>query len=233
MRVAIMQPTFLPWVGYFDLLDQVDTFIFLDSVQFERQSWQQRNRIRTANGWQWVTVPVRHRFPQTIHEVEINSTTDWQQKHWRAFQQHYAVTPFWDRYQDFLRDLYARSWKSLAELNIFAITYIADELGITPVIARSSKMAASGQRVNLLISLCREVKADTYLSPAGAAPYIEQDNRFIQTGIMLEYHRFTPVPYRQRYAPFIPYLSVIDLLFNEGPRCLEIIRAGRGLQIGH
>lgn len=228
-----MQPSYLPWVGYFDLLDQADTFIVLDSVQFEKQSWQQRNRIRTANGWQWVTVPVRHHFPQAIREVEINSTTNWRQKHWKAFQQHYAATPFWNRYQDFLMDLYARSWESLAELNIFAITYIAGELGIAPVIARSSKMTVPGQRVNRLISLCHEVKADRYLSPTGAAPYIEQDNRFAQEGITLEYHRYTPVPYRQQYTPFIPYLSVIDLLCNEGPKALEIILAGRGVQVGH
>lgn len=228
-----MQPTYLPWVGYFDLLDQADTFIFLDSVQFERQSWQQRNRIRTANGWQWLTVPILHRFPQPIIEVRINSTTDWQQKHWKAIQQHYTDTPYWDRYREAIRHLYERPWESLANLNIFAIEYIAGELGIAPTIARSSEMAACGQRVNLLIGLCHEVKADVYLSPSGAATYIEQDNRFEEERITLEYHQYTPIPYHQRYGPFIPRLSVIDLLFNEGPRSLEIIRAGRGHHVGN
>lgn len=228
-----MQPSYLPWAGYFDLLDQADTFIFLDSVQFERQSWQQRNRIRTSNGWQWLTAPVLHRFPQTIIEVRINSTTDWQQKHWKAIQQHYAGTPYWNRYREAIRHLYERPWESLADLNIFAIEYIAGELGIAPTIARSSEMAACGQRVNLLIDLCHEVKADVYLSPSGAATYIEQDNRFAGEGITLEYHQYAPIPYRQRYGPFIPHLSVIDLLFNEGPRSLEIIRAGRGHHVGN
>lgn len=227
MKAVIMQPTYLPWVGYFDLLDQADTFIFLDSVQFERQSWQQRNRVRTPDGWQWLTVPVLRRFPQMIFEVRINSATDWQRKHLATIQQHYAGTPFWDRHREAIGHLYGRPWETLADLNISAIKYIARELGITPTFVRSSELVACGQRVNLLIGLCHEVKADVYLSPEGAATYIEQDNRFAEEGITLEYHHYTPVPYRQRYSPFIPYLSVIDLLFNEGPRSREIIRAGR------
>ena len=109
--VTIHQPQYLPWIGYFDKINQVDAFCFLDNVQFKKNEWQNRNRIKTAQGWQWLTVPVKHRFPQTIEEVEINDTVNWRRKHLQALATNYKKTPYFDEYIEFFEDVYSNEWE--------------------------------------------------------------------------------------------------------------------------
>lgn len=227
MIAVIMQPTYLPWMGYFDLMAQSDIFIFLDNVQFEKQSWQQRNKIKTSQGWQWLTVSVVQKISQKIDEVEINNKVKWREKHWKTIMQNYRKSEFWSTYSSFFEDVYQREWKYLANLNIHITGWIRDQLGIETRLKSASEMDVQGQKVSLVIDICKKVGADTYLSPIGAKEYIEGDNRFADEGIRLQYHDFEHPVYRQLYGDFIPYMSVIDLLFNEGPRSLEIIRSGR------
>lgn len=227
MKIAIMQPTYLPWIGYFDLIDQCDTFVFLDNVQFEKQSWQQRNRIKTSQGWQWLSVPIIHKFPQQINEVEINGTSNWQEKHWKSIAQSYGKVAWWDSYRGFVEGIYRTEWRYLADLNIFIITEVCKHLSIGTSFVKAGDLEVKGGKVERLIGICHVLKADVYLSPPGSSDYIEQDNRFGDEGVLLAYHHYEHPTHKQLYGDFVSHLSIIDLLLNEGPQTLDIIRSGR------
>ncbi|MFC1571746.1 WbqC family protein [Candidatus Margulisiibacteriota bacterium] len=205
MKAVIMQPTYLPWMGYFDLMDQSDIFIFLDDVQFEKQSWQQRNKIKTAQGELWLTVPVIRKFPQLINEVEVNNALNWSKKHWKTISQCYRKASCFQNYETEFAAVYASSWHKLIDLNISIIKIICRLLGIEKRIVCSSDMNVNGKKVSKIISLCKEVKADIYLSPSGAENYLEEDNQFLSEGIKLEYHNYDVPAYNQLYNDFKPH----------------------------
>ncbi len=225
---VIMQPTYLPWVGYFDLIAQSQVFIFGDSVQFEKQSWQQRNRIRTARGLEWLTVPVLKRHDQLIREVEIIQSKRFPGHHLRVLQMNYKRSPYFDRYFPELSKIIASDNKSLSKLNIQIIKWLASAMGIDANFVNSSDLENIGKRTSLAVNLCRQVDANLYLSPIGAKEYLALEHqKFAAAGIEVSLHNYKHPEYTQLYEPFIPYASVIDLLFNEGDRSLEIICSGR------
>lgn len=229
--IAIMQPTYLPWVGYFALIDRVDTFVFLDSVQFERRSWQQRNRIKTPNGVVMLTVPVRSKGKreQSIVEVEIDAGPAFPDKHVRALELAYRKAPrFADSAPEVL-GLLASGTTSLAELNIGMIRLLCERFGITADFRRSSEMDVSGAKDVLLAEICAALGASDYVSPPGSRGYLDGSPAFAEQGISIRYHDYEPVEYRQLYPPFEPYMAAVDLLFNEGP-ALDVIRAGIGAE---
>ncbi len=230
MKIAISQPTYLPWIGYFDLMDQVDVFVLLDSVQFEKQSWQQRNRIKTPIGLQWVTVPVHFhgRFGQLIRDVEIRDADFWV-KHWRAIELNYARARFFTKYSGDL-DHRVREYdrKYLANLNIEIIQWCADALGIKTILVRSSTLQHAGKRTELLANICEGFGATQYVSPLGSAVYLlEEKNIFAAHGIDVVFQHYEHPEYRQLFPPFLPYASALDLIFNEGDGAYEIMRKGR------
>ena len=226
--VAVMQPTFLPWIGYFDLIDQSDRFVFLDSVQFSKQSWQQRNRVKGPNGDQWLTVPVLTKgLPnQPVSEVKINQNTKFKEKTIKTVTQIYRKAPFFDSCIDELSHILLKSHVFLVDLNIELIRWICKQLEIKTEMIRSSSLTSEGKKVELLINICKELNATTYLSTPGAKVYIDENNLFAPNGIDLVYHAFEHPEYRQINGEFIPYMSIIDLLFNEGPASLSIMRSG-------
>lgn len=231
MRVAISQPTYLPWLGYFDLIDQVDGFVVLDSVQFAKQSWQQRNRIKTAAGLQWLTVPVefRGRLGQQIREVQIREAK-FCEDHLRAVELAYRRSPFFEDYYPALAaHLQAvRAGALLLDLNWALLRWLLDKLGITTRLWLASQLPVAGKRTELLAAMCRHLGADTYLSPLGASVYLLSEIEImLQAGVGVFFQNYAHPEYRQLFPPFIPYASVLDLLFNEGPRALEILRSGR------
>ncbi len=226
MRVTIHQPQFLPWLGYLDKIDQADLFIVLDTVQFKKQEWQNRNRIRTATGWQWLTVPVLQRFGQRIDEVRINGTVSWRAQHLRALEMHYARAPYRDRYLPELRALYERPWSGLSELNVAVIRWLLGSFGITTPIRLASEWAAREDATDRLMDLCRAVGATEYLAGAGADQYMDKA-RFEASGVRLEMQLFRHPAYRQLYEPFEPNLSAIDLLLLQGPDALATLRRAR------
>jgi hypothetical protein len=229
MIAVIMQPTYLPWIGYFDLMDTANVFVLLDTVQFEKQSWQQRNRIKsTENESKWLTVPVQQRLGQKISEVKIDTSDPWRRKHWGTLEQYYQHAPYWKRTGEGLSKIYAQSWSSLLDLNLALIRFFKDQLGIASELVKASQIPVSGEKVGLLTNICHYLKADTYLSPARAADYIEEDNIFASEKIALRYHQYEHPVYAQCYGGFLSHMSVVDILFNEGPKSLEIIRSGRG-----
>ncbi|MDF0672776.1 MAG: WbqC family protein [Nitrospira sp.] len=228
MRVTIHQPQFLPWLGYLDKIDQADAFIMLDTVQFKKNEWQNRNRIRTAKGWQWLTVPVLQHFGQRIDEVLINPTTAWKTQHLRALDIHYARAPYRDRYLSELRKLYARPWSRLSDLNKATVQWLLDAYGITTPVRSAAEYAARDEPTDRLIDLCRAVGATGYLAGPGAEHYMDK-TRFESSGVRLEIQVFQHPSYRQAYEPFEPNLSALDLLLMQGPDALSTLRRTRSM----
>lgn len=219
-----MQPTYLPWLGYFDLMDQSDIFVFLDNVQFERQSWQQRNKIKSPKGELLLTIPVIRKYPQEIREVQINNNLSWQTEHLKAVQYNYSKAKYFNEYADFFQKFYTEKKVKLIDFTIPIILWLKDVLGIDCNIIKSSELDARGKKVNLLIDICRKIGADEYLSPIGSKEYIDENNLFEEEDIKLEYQQFEHPTYPQLWGEFIPHLSVIDLLFNCGSDSIKYIR---------
>ncbi len=226
MRVTIHQPQFLPWLGYLDKIDQADALIMLDTVQFKKHEWQNRNRIRTAKGWQWLTVPVLQHFGQRIDDVLINPTTSWKTQHLRALDMHYARAPYRDLYLPELRELYARHWSRLSALNRAIVQWLLDAYGITTPVHSAAEYAARDEPIDRLIDLCRAVGATGYLAGPGAEHYMDRP-RFECSGVRLEIQVFQHPIYRQVYEPFEPNLSALDLLLMQGPDALSTLRRAR------
>lgn len=231
MLTAIMQPTFLPWCGYFDLIDQVDTFVFLDSAQFEKQTWQQRNRIKTPTGLDWLTVPVfnTNRFGQSISEVEIKAGA-FPGKHLRTLRQHYARCAYFKEYADELekRLCSAEQHRSLVRLNVELIRWMASAFGIETPLSFASEIPGQGARSHRLVEILRQIGSESYRSPRGSIGYLAEDKAiFRHAGISVSVQTYEHPSYDQRYSPFCPGASAIDLLFNEGPAAGAILRSGR------
>ena len=230
MKIAISQPTYLPWIGYFDLMDQVDTFVYLDCVQFEKQSWHHRNRIKTPAGLLWLTVPVQihGRFGQLIKDVEIRQVDFWQ-KHLRSVEVHYRRSPYFETYfPPLLRFFEQHESSSLCELNIALLTWMMTALTVQKPTVIASTLQVEGKKSGLLVNICRKLGADEYLSPIGSAEYLLDDMQlFNESGISVRFQHYQHPEYRQLFRPFVPYASALDLLFNEGPGAMDIIRSGR------
>ena len=233
MRVAIMQPTYLPWSGYFGLMRSVDLFIFLDSVQFAHRSWQQRNQIKTANGAQWLTVPVvsKGRRDQRINEVLIDYTQRFKAKHLGTIQQSYRNSPYYAQARDVLSPLMEAS-EMLADLNIALIERIASQLNIDTPTLRSSKLSGKGAKAELLASFCSDIGATEYISPPGSEDYLRRSDAFWRAGIEVSYFNYEHPEYPQLFGGFLPYMSVIDMLFNCGEVSLRLIEAGCSVRLG-
>lgn len=225
---VVMQPTYLPWLGYFDLMDQCSVFVFLDNVLFSKQSWQQRNRVKTSRGLEWLTVPVRNQGRQYISDVEVIRSPAFPKDHIRSIEFNYARSRHFATFFPALRDLLSAPEKSLCRLNIELISWMAKILGIKTSLVLASESGVTGERSDLLVDLCKQVHAGTYLSTFGSLAYLSQEyGIFNEHGVKLLIHHYEHPEYTQLFKPFIPYASVIDLLFNEGERSLEIIRSGR------
>lgn len=218
MRVAILQSNYVPWKGYFDIIHDVDVFVFYDDVQYTKNDWRNRNRVKTANGVQWLTVPTGPDIDRRICDVGLTDLR-WPLKHWRTLQQAYSHTPHFGRYETFLKDVYlGRQWQTLSDLNQFLIEAIAREyLGISTRFADSRDYAVEGSKFDRLMSLLSKLDADVYVSGPSARNYIQQE-RFEEMGIELIYKSYDGYPeYPQRFPPFDHAVSILDLLCNVGP----------------
>ena len=187
MRVAIMQPTYLPWSGYFGLLQSVDLFVYLDDVQFEKRSWQQRNKIKSANGAQWLTVPVfsKGKREQKINEVQIDATSKFSEKHIKSIQNSYRKSPFYHEYSEVISSVIKKNAGNLAEYNISIINELKEMLGISTNTILSSEVESTGSKSDKLAFICSEVGATEYISPPGSKKYLEQSSSFEKIGVDL------------------------------------------------
>jgi len=234
MTCAIMQPTYIPWLGYFDMIDKVDVFVIYDDVQLARRSWQVRNRIKGANGEIWLTIPIKKqksRDETIIKEAEINYSDKWQHKHLKTIELNYRKALFFKDIFPFIKDFY-KPVKFLSEFNSSIIIRVAQEIGIeTEIIFSSDLDNIEGSKDERLVNICKKLGADQYLSPQGSANYINRKNKggeFIRNNINLVYHNYEHPEYSQLHGEFIPYMGVYDLLLNENTtNALDIIRRGR------
>ncbi len=220
MIVAGHQPNYLPWLGFFDKVRRSDVFIIEDNVQFERQGFTNRNRILTADGIRWLTVPIEHAKKSIlISEVHIANEGEpsWGRKHWLTLKHSYCKTPYWNIYADFFKETYEREWELLIDLNMHLIKGIMDFLLIKKPLVMSSSLAASGRKTELIIAQCKELGADVQLAGNGCKEYIEQ-NLFERQGIKLVFQDFVHPVYPQARSMFAPNLSVVDYLFCVGPK---------------
>lgn len=227
----ISQPTFLPWLGWFDLADQSDVMIILDDVAFSKQSWQQRNRIRTRNGLEFLTVPVRSsgRLGQRIMDCELVDQP-FAKKMITTLRANYAKAPFFSDAIDELSTTIEGVVNTgrLVELNCALIAWMANKLEVTTPMIRASTLGVSGERGEHVAAICESVGADYYISTAGAEEYLIEDKvAFDRRSISVMLHVYEHPEYAQCFTPFMPYASALDLIFNAGPAAAEVMRSGR------
>jgi hypothetical protein len=230
MIVSISQPAYLPWLGYFHRIIKSDLHIVLDHVQFEKQSFTNRNKLRNREGWYWLTVPVKTKglYAQvTIDELAIENQSAWGKKHWASLQRSYAKAPFFSEHGDFFKSAYGQTWNHLVDLTQETNGYLLGALGIDTPLMYSSKMGVGGKKDELIVNLCREVGASHYISGPLGRDYIHED-LFLDRGIEVSYHDYEHPTYPQNHPGFEPYMAIVDLLFNLGPQSGDFLRDDLG-----
>ncbi len=227
MIAAIHQPQFMPWLGYFDKMDRADCFVLLDNVQYKKNEWQNRNRIKTARGAQWLTVPVHYAFPARICQVEVSRTENWPHRHWQALRTNYAKAPCWKEACGSLEKFYQGDWQMLAQVNWASIAWLREQLGIDTDWCWASQLGElSADPTGRLVDICRRVGADTYLAGVDGAKYMDLE-QFEKAGIKVIFQHYEHPVYPQLFGEFASHLSALDLVLNCGPGSLEILRSGR------
>ncbi|MBO8151636.1 MAG: WbqC family protein [Candidatus Marinimicrobia bacterium] len=230
MICAIHQPQTYPWLGYFAKIMQSDIFVFFDDVQFKKNEYQNRNRIKTDRGWMWLTVPVVHNFGQKINEVQIDNKQKWKKKHLNTLITYYRKAPFFNSLFAELKELYSRKYELLIDFNIATIEWILKKLKIEKKILLSSSLNYNPDQLPLsadekLINILKIINTETYLSGQGGKNYLNLE-LFKDNGIKVIFQDFRHPVYHQLYGDFIPNLSILDLLFNEGENSINIITKG-------
>ncbi|MBF0274600.1 MAG: WbqC family protein [Nitrospinae bacterium] len=231
-KTVIIQPSYLPWLGYFEMMYMCDVFVFYDDVQYTKSDWRNRNRIKGPEGVSWLTVPVKTkgRFPQPLNMVEINNDSNWRKKHLDTLQRFYASAPYFKEVFGAIKPVYEKEWYMLNHLNIELTRTIIDILGFEKKLLLSSKLNVPffdnpAQRV---VEVCKTVNT-THFYNGAAGRNLYSHRLFEENGIVLEFQDYHHPVYSQLWGEFQPYLSVIDLLFNHGEESLPIIR-GKLLQ---
>ncbi len=225
-KVAIMQPTYLPWHGYFGLMTKVDYFVVLDHVQFNKRSWQQRNRIKTQSGIIYLTVPVlsKGKSDQLINNVLINKDLNFVKKHLNSIKHNYCKSDYFNYFFSKISKILNLNHSYLYDLNLDLIKFFKHELQIPAKLIFSSDLKVEGSKEKLLVDICKKIGADTYLSPPGSRDYLNDGNSFKKENISLKYFQYNKVEYFQQFKDFEENLSIIDLMFNCGENSFDVIR---------
>ena len=227
-RVVVNQSNYLPWKGYFDLISEADIFVFYDDVQYTKNDWRNRNRIKTPNGSEWITVPVGQSLDRLVCEVKLEDPR-WQAKHWKTVEQNYRKAPHFERYRAFFEDVYLkRTWTTLAELNHHLIREIATSfLGLRPEFIDSRQFKPEGAKLDRLLDLLKQVGTGHYISGPAARAYIDPA-AFECAGIGLEFKDYSGYPeYPQFHPPFEHSVSIVDTLFHLGPEAGPYVARGK------
>jgi hypothetical protein len=225
MKISINQPAYLPWLGYFERIAVSDLHIVLDHVQFEKNSFTNRNKVRTKDDATWLTVPLatKGRFGDlAIHRLEFAPNDPWQKKHWATLKMTYARAPFFREYAPAYEALYARTWTGFMPMVRALLEQQLRDFVITTPLLFSSDLAVEGTKSELVLNLCRAVRADVYLSGAMGRDYLDEAS-FTAAGLAVEYQDYAHPSYAQAWPGFVPYMCALDLLFNHGPASREIL----------
>ncbi len=234
VRLGVLQSGYLPWLGFFDQINRCDLFIIYDDLQYTKRDWRNRNRIKTSQGIFWLTVPIRAKgaIKKRISQIEICYQQDWPRKHWKALKMNYARAPFFHQYSSFFCELYKKRYTYLSQLNRAIIEYCLKQLGITTPVIYSYEIGIEDEYLKQckgkidpterIIYLCKYFGAHTFLEGSAGRNYINKA-LLKRAGIKLEYQDYIHPTYPQLFGPFVPYLSVIDLMFNCGEESLKIL----------
>jgi hypothetical protein len=238
MKIGILQPGYLPWLGFFEQMYRADVFVIYDDVQYDKEGWRNRNRIKGSNGLVWLTVPVHARSDRPlpggnkegsnalINEIRIDNKVNWRKKHLMSLKMNYTKSSFFDRYIGIFEEAYSRDWDYLVDIDMYFILKLAECLGMADKkIVCSSSLNVEGDRIERLIKICKMFGADVFYEGAAGRNYIDS-TQFAGHGITIEYQDYKHPVYKQLYGEFTPYLSIVDLLFNCGDESLEIIESG-------
>lgn len=230
MKGTILQPTYLPWLGYFEMIASLDIFVVFDHVQFERKSWQQRNRIKSANGVISLAVPVQ-KMPRAAKISEIKISYDrgnFLEDHWKTIELAYKKAPYFEKYKSFFEKIYSKRYVLLRDLNVDLIKLICDILNIKTRVVFSSELGLKDEnmeKTEKVVNLCKK-QGVTHLYDTKGAEEILDESLFKKENINITFQNFQHPEYHQLWGEFVPYLSAIDLLFNEGEKSLSIIKSG-------
>jgi hypothetical protein len=227
MNCVILQPSYIPWRGYFHQIYKADCFVFYDDVQYDKNGWRNRNRIKTRTGPVWLTIPVLHRGSVSeripIMDMRIDWSKDWSRKHWSSIQQSYSKAPYFNLYAELLEGFFRQKPDFLADFTIDLTMAIARSLGIERTrFVRSSKLGGSGVKTDRLVDILCKLGATHYISGPAARDYLEED-KLAHAAISVEYMAYDYPEYRQLYPPFDAQISILDLLFMTGPNAGKFI----------
>ena len=227
MIITAHQTVYLPWLGLFHKIALADYFVYLDSVQYLKQDWNNRNKIRTSQGWQYLTVPVysKGKFSQLLSEVKINNQVNWRNKHWKSINLLYKKAPYFNDYEPFFKDLFDKEWDLLNDLNREIMKFIIEELGITTKWIEGSTLSLKGAKTDLVIDMCKNLNADVYIFGALGRDYAEKD-KFDRENIKIIFQDYNHPIYQQQFKGFEHFMSVIDLMFNHGKDSYKIMMEG-------
>lgn len=227
MILTAHQPVYLPWLGLFHKIAISDAFCYFDDVQYQVKDWNNRNKMKMVGGEAWLTVPVLTKGyrENKIKEIEINNSVDWRKKHWKTIYLNYKKTPFFDKYAPFFEELYKKDWKYLSDLNEYMLKWFLDQLGIKVNYFKASELNFIGSKSELVLDMCKKLKADVYVFGMLGKDYAEE-NLFLKNGVKIYFQDYHHPIYPQTFGEFLPYMSIIDLLFNEGDKSLEVLMSG-------
>jgi len=217
-RVAVLQSNYIPWKGYFDIIHDVDLFVFYDEVQYTKNDWRNRNRIYGEEGLKWLTLPCGYDLARKINEVRLKNEFSWHIKHFESLHTAYKNALYYNKYEEFLESVYYENrWEYLSELNQFVIKHIACEfLGIRTKFADSSDYASDGSKSEKLLTLLLSIGCDEYVTGSAAKSYLNE-NVYNENGIRITWKDYTGYPeYKQMRLPFESNVSILDLLLNTG-----------------
>jgi hypothetical protein len=234
MIISVHQPQYIPWLGYFDKIAHSDAFVFLDNVQYKPREFQNRNKLRTKDDWIWLTVPVttKGQGRQVLKDVRVDNGIDWPKDHLASIKAWYGRAPYYDRHFQFFADTYDKRWESLSGLSVSIVRYMMKELSISTPVYFESELGIASKKTDRIVEICGKLKADKYLSGIGGKEYLEE-GKFASAGIGLLYQEYKHPIYRQQFMKddkdFLPYMSAVDLLLNEGERSREILNKGHSV----
>jgi hypothetical protein len=227
--ISIRQPGYFPYIGFFKKIQSCNIFVYLDDVQYERGDWDNRNKIKTSNGSMWLTVPVYNKSGQKLNEVQISYDTNWNIKHIKAIELNYQKTLYFSNYWDSLKNILEKKWSKLIELNLALIEYVNQALDINTQTIRSSDLKINSVGSQRLMDICKKLKGSTYLSGEMGKDYLDE-KIFHKENIKVIYEKFQHPTYSQIHGSFIPNLSILDLLFNEGEKSKDILLKSKNAQ---
>lgn len=223
MILAIHQPQFMPWLGYFDKIIKSEIFCFLDNVQFKKNEFQNRNKIKTRQGWMWLTVPVMYHYPEKINEVKVNNDIPWRKKHLKTLMTYYQKAPHFSNVFPHLENFYNKEEEYISLINVRSVLMLMGLLGVSRETPLASELGPLPEEPSeRLAAICALLGADTYLSGAGGREYLNPEP-FQRRGIKVIFQDFQHPHYPQLYGGFIANLSLLDLLFNCGPQSRKIL----------